>query len=76
MSSGALAVALVAWRERRRRWRYAGVASIFFYTTVVNVIERPEGIKIASIFIVAIIVHVARLPGAAFDGTADRGGAT
>ncbi len=55
MSSGALAVALVAWRERRRRWAYAGVASIFFYTTVVNVIERPEGIKIASIFIVAII---------------------
>ena len=55
MTSGAFAVALVAWRERRRFWLYAGVAAIFFYTTIVNVIERPEGIKIASIFIVAII---------------------
>jgi hypothetical protein len=55
MTSGAFAVALVAWRERRRFWLYAGVTTIFLYTTVVNVIERPEGIKIASIFIVVII---------------------
>jgi len=29
---------------------------IFGYTTLVNIVERPEGIKIASIFIVTIIV--------------------
>ena len=29
---------------------------IFVYTTVVNIVERPEGIKIASFFIVTIIV--------------------
>jgi hypothetical protein len=28
---------------------------VFAYTTVVNIVERPEGIKIASIFIVSII---------------------
>jgi hypothetical protein len=55
MTSGAFAVALVAWRERRRFWLYAGVTAIFLYTTIVNVVERPEGIKIASIFIVVII---------------------
>jgi hypothetical protein len=55
MSSGAFAVALVAWRERKRFLTYAAVTLIFFYTTVINIIERPEGIKIASIFIVTII---------------------
>jgi hypothetical protein len=55
MSSGAFAVALVAWRERRRFLLYAAVTLIFFYTTVVNLVERPEGIKIASIFIVTMI---------------------
>ena len=29
---------------------------MFVYTTVANVIERPDGVKIASLFIVAIIV--------------------
>ena len=29
---------------------------VFVYTTVANVIERPDGIKIASFFIVSIIV--------------------
>jgi hypothetical protein len=55
MSSGAFAVALVAWRERRRFLLYAAVTLIFFYTTIVNLVERPEGIKIASIFIVTMI---------------------
>jgi hypothetical protein len=55
MSSGAFAVALVAWRERKRVLLYAAVTLIFFYTTIVNIVERPEGIKIASIFIVTMI---------------------
>jgi hypothetical protein len=32
------------------------MAVVFLYTMVVNVIERPEGIKIASFFIVGIVV--------------------
>ena len=31
------------------------IALVFFYTTVVNVIERPDGVKIASFFIGAIV---------------------
>ncbi|MDQ2653436.1 MAG: amino acid transporter, partial [Chloroflexota bacterium] len=32
------------------------IALVFAYTTVVNVLERPDGIKIASFFILAIVV--------------------
>ncbi len=34
---------------------FAVITLVFLYTTAVNIIERPEGIKIASIFIGAII---------------------
>jgi hypothetical protein len=55
MTSASIAVALAAWRERRRLVVYTGVALMFVYATVVNIIERPEGIRIAGIFIVVIV---------------------
>jgi hypothetical protein len=55
MSSGAVSVATMAWRENRHRIAFTVIAIIFLYTTVANMFERPEGIKIASIFIVTII---------------------
>lgn len=56
MSSAAIAVTISA-RRRRSRWTPAFwlIAAVFIYTTVANVIERPDGIKIASFFIFAII---------------------
>ena len=75
MSSAAIAVALVAWRERRGRGLYER-RSDFLYTTVVNVIERPEGIRSPRYLHRRHHLHVARLACPAFDGTADRGGAT
>ena len=56
MGSAALAVTLAASRERQRWFGYFLLTVIFIYTTVVNIVERPEGIKIASFFIVTIIV--------------------
>jgi len=58
MSSAALAVTLVAWRagERGKVPVFAAITLVFFYTTIVNMFERPEGIKIASFFIGAIVV--------------------
>jgi hypothetical protein len=56
MSSAAIAVTLSAWRKRDVWWHLALIALVFAYTTVVNVIERPEGIKIASFFIGSIIL--------------------
>ncbi|MEP6787793.1 MAG: amino acid transporter [Acidobacteriota bacterium] len=56
MSSAAIAVSLSA-RRRKSKWTIAFwiIAAVFIYTTVANVIERPDGIKIASFFIFAII---------------------
>ena len=58
MSSAAIAVAISAWRRVQRVWAatFALIALVFAYTTVVNVIERPDGIKIAGFFIALIIL--------------------
>jgi hypothetical protein len=57
MSSAAVAVTLSAWRRGARGAAYAFilVSLVFAYTTIQNIHERPEGIKIASFFIGAII---------------------
>jgi len=55
MSSAALAVAITAWRQSRRWAVFIAIALVFAYTTITNVFERPEGIKIASLFILTII---------------------
>ncbi|HWS88161.1 MAG TPA: hypothetical protein VN282_14420, partial [Pyrinomonadaceae bacterium] len=56
MGSAAVAVALAAWRRgEAARWGFVLVSLIFAYTTFINVVEQPSGIKIASFFIVAII---------------------
>jgi len=55
MTSGALAIAVVTWRSRHGWIPFLAIAAIFVYTTITNMIERPEGIKIASIFILTIV---------------------
>lgn len=54
MSSAAIAVTIATWYTRQR-WLYLPMAAIFVYTTILNIFERPEGIKIASFFIAAIV---------------------
>jgi hypothetical protein len=56
MGSAALAVTLAARRESRPYVGYLLLTIIFVYTTVVNIWEKPDGIKIASIFIVSIVL--------------------
>jgi len=56
MSSGAVAVAITAWRQKHRWALFMSITVVFIYTSVTNMIERPEGIKIASIFILTIVV--------------------
>jgi hypothetical protein len=55
ITSASLAVTVSAWRERLR-WPFVLISLTFIYTTVMNVWERPEGIKISSFFIAAILV--------------------
>jgi len=57
ISSAAVAVTLSARHHRQRPATIAfGVITLLFaYTTVANILERPDGVKIASFFIAAIL---------------------
>jgi hypothetical protein len=52
MTSAAVAVAIA---QPLGRVRFVPITIVFLYTTIANIIERPEGIKIATWFIVVII---------------------
>ncbi|RVU18932.1 APC family permease [Streptomyces antnestii] len=58
ISSAAIAVTIAARKAGQRKWTiaFAVIATVFLYTTVVNVIERPDGVKIGACFIVGIIL--------------------
>ena len=57
ISSAAIAVTLSARRMRQTKAfiAYLLITLVFFYTTIANVIERPDGVKIAAFFILAIV---------------------
>jgi hypothetical protein len=54
MSSAAVAVTFRLWRTGGGR-PFALISAVFIYTTCVNIVERPEGIRIASFFIALTI---------------------
>ncbi len=57
MTSAAVAVTISAWRKNERKWiMFLLITIVFVYTTAVNMIEQPDGIKIASLFIVGIVI--------------------
>ncbi|MET8367104.1 amino acid transporter [Micromonospora sp. NPDC005194] len=58
ITSAATAVTLAARRRRQRGRMYAfgAIALIFVYTTLANVVERPDGVKIAACFIGGMIL--------------------
>jgi len=58
ITSASVAVTLSARKagQRKRMIGFAAIATVFAYTTVVNVIERPDGVRIAALFILGILV--------------------
>ena len=57
MTSAAVACLLSTLTENvYKRIAYVFITLVFGYTTIANVVERPDGIKIASFFILVIIV--------------------
>ncbi|KPI28169.1 hypothetical protein OV320_4630 [Actinobacteria bacterium OV320] len=58
MLSAAFASTVAVHRRGRRRAAlgFGTITAVFAYTLVANVIERPDGIRIAAIFIFAILV--------------------
>ena len=57
ITSAAVAVTLAARQARQPKLAIAFglIALIFIYTTIANIIERPEGVRIAALFIAAIL---------------------
>ncbi|MBL1177491.1 amino acid transporter [Pantanalinema sp. GBBB05] len=58
MTSAAVAVTLSSRRHgtKRARTAFGAITLVFVYTTIVNIIERPEGIRIAGFFIATIVI--------------------
>lgn len=57
MTSAAFAVMLSAWKDGLfARISFALIFAVFTYTSIINMLERPDGIKIASFFISTILV--------------------
>ena len=56
ITSAAFAVTIQVWQKPLLRSAFVLVTIIFSYTTALNIHERPEGIKIASFFILTIVV--------------------
>ncbi len=55
--SAAFAVVLATWREGLgKRVLFVSILIVFIYTTIANMIERPEGLHIASFFIGTILL--------------------
>ncbi|WP_017241938.1 APC family permease [Streptomyces sp. SS] len=56
--SAAIAVTIAARKAGQRGWTigFGVIAAVFLYTTVLNVIERPDGVKIGACFIAGIIL--------------------
>lgn len=56
ITSASIAVTMSA-RRRKSKWvaAFITISVVFIYTTVTNIVERPDGIKIASLFVFGII---------------------
>ncbi len=56
ITSAALAVTIHLWPRKFLRYVFVLITIVFTYTTLLNIHERPEGLKIASFFILTIII--------------------
>lgn len=62
ITSACVASVIDQWQRREGRWYsrlcwpFLLITLVFVYTTVANVYEKPDGIKIAAFFILAILV--------------------
>lgn len=84
ISSAAIAVTIAARKAGQRGWTigFAVISAVFLYTTVLNVIERPDGVKIGACFIAGIMLvsflsrlaraFELRVTGVELDGMAER----
>ncbi len=55
ITSASVAVMLSVWQTKLRAG-FIVITAVFAYTTLANIVERPEGLKISSIFIACILL--------------------
>jgi len=55
ITSAAVAVTISVWNRPALKWVFGVITAVFVYTTLLNIYERPEGLKISSVFIAAIV---------------------
>lgn len=56
-TSAAFAVMLVTWKEGlQKRILFTTIFIVFVYTSIANMVQRPEGLQIASFFIISILI--------------------
>lgn len=57
ITSAAIAALKISWDEKSdHRFIFAAISFIFVWTTLVNMSERPEGVRIAVLFVIMILV--------------------
>jgi hypothetical protein len=58
ITSAAFAVTMSFKNKGQKRWAavFGVITAVFVFTTIVNIIEKPDGVKIASVFILGVIV--------------------
>ncbi|MFD8479451.1 amino acid transporter [Kitasatospora sp. NPDC059673] len=58
ITSAAIAVTIAARAARQHKWTigFAIIAAVFVYTTIINIAERPDGVKIGACFIAGIVL--------------------
>ena len=62
ITSACVASLIDMWRRRDGRWffrvswSFLAITAVFIYTTLLNVYEKPDGIKIAAFFILTILI--------------------
>ncbi|ALS57449.1 amino acid transporter [Rathayibacter toxicus] len=55
-ASVAVFLSTLRMKQRKRAVGFGFIVLVFVYTTTANVIERPDGVRIAAVFIVGILV--------------------
>lgn len=58
ITSASFAATLLARRKQKYRamFGFGFITAVFIYTTIQNILERPDGVRIASVFIAAIVL--------------------
>ena len=57
MTSAGIAVTISSWyRKQASKWIFLAISVVFAYTTITNIVERPDGLKIAAFFIAGIVI--------------------